>query len=347
MLYYTTYIHYKKWCKIQKGIKKMAITTQDIHAAADKLAEQNIKPTLAKVRDALGSGSFTTISDAMATWRQEQQADQQLQQVDLPNSIDERLQALGAEMWQSANGLANERLAAEREALAVAQAAAQQQLDEHKEVIKTLELEQVELLEQLDLEQSKAQQAADDATQSKAALETATTQHSADLNAVKQHLSDTQHKLELEQQRAATVQQAADDIRAKLDETSAELTQSKERIATADAQSIAQQAEIERLKSELADAKALNDKKDAKIDALTDERNELKAELAKNIGRLETTAEQLAALTADHKQLTSDNKALSVDVSTLTADKDTLSKTVSTLTAERDKLTNAMKSAKK
>lgn len=37
----------------------------------------------------------------MATWRQEQQADQQLQQVDLPNAIGERLQALGAETWQS------------------------------------------------------------------------------------------------------------------------------------------------------------------------------------------------------------------------------------------------------
>src|SRR5699024_9499431 len=110
-----------------------------------------------------GGGSFTTISEAMATWRQEQQIDQQLQQVELPNALNDRLQALGAEMWQSANSLANERLAAERDALAVAQAAAAQELDEHKEAIKTLEHEQAELLEQLDLEQSKAQQAADNA----------------------------------------------------------------------------------------------------------------------------------------------------------------------------------------
>lgn len=308
----------------------MAITTQDIHAAADKLAEQDIKPTLAKVRDALGGGSFTTISDAMSSWRQEQQADQQLQRVDLPNSINERLQALGAEMWQSANSLANERLAAEREALAIAQAAAAQELDEHKESIKTLELEQAELLEQLDLEQSKAQQAADDATHSRSALDIATAQHSADLNAVKQQLSDIQHKLELEQQKLSTAQQVTDDLRANFDETSAELTQSKERIATADAQSTAQQAEIERLKAELADNKVLNDKKDAKIDVLTDERNTLNTELANKNGRLETTAEQLAAITADYKRLTSENKVLSVDNSTLTA--------------ERDKLTDSIKS---
>lgn len=328
----------------------MAITTQDIHAAADKLAEQDIKPTLAKVRDALGGGSFTTISDAMTTWRQEQQADQQLQQVDLPSSINERLQALGAEMWQSANSLANERLAAERDALAVAQAAAAQELDEHKESIKTLELEQAELLEQLDLEQSKAQQAAANATHSKAALDTATAQHSADLDAIKQQLNDTQHKLELEQQRSATAQQTADDLRAKFDETSAQLTQSRERIATANAQSTAQQAEIERLKADLADVKALNDNKDAKIDALTAERNTLNTELAKSTGRLETTAEQLAALTADHKQLTSENKTLSVDNTKLTAerdsltsDKDTLTKTVSALTTERDGLKKTVK----
>lgn len=308
----------------------MAITTQDIHAAADKLAEQDIKPTLAKVRDALGGGSFTTISDAMATWRQEQQADQKLQQVDLPSSINERLQALGAEMWQSANSIANERLAAERDALAVAQVAAQQELDEHKESIKTLEHEQAELLEQLDLEQSKAAQATDDAIQSRSALETAAAQHSADLDAIKQQLSDTQHKLELEQQKLSTAQKAADDLRAKLDETSAQLTQLRERIATANAQSTAQQAEIERLKAELADAKALNDKKDVKIDALTNERNELKTELANKAGRLETTAEQLAALTADHKQLTSENKTLSVDNTKLIADKDALANTIKT-----------------
>lgn len=51
------------------------------------------------------------------------------------------------------------------------------------------------------------------------------------------------------------------------------------------------QAEIGRLKSELADAKALNDKKDEKIDKLN-------TELANKSGRLETTAEQLAALAA-------------------------------------------------
>ena len=58
----------------------MALTTQDIHAAADRLQEQGIKPTLAEVRKALGGGSFTTISDAMQSWKREQQEEQELQQ---------------------------------------------------------------------------------------------------------------------------------------------------------------------------------------------------------------------------------------------------------------------------
>lgn len=302
----------------------MAITTQDIHAAADKLAEQNIKPTLAKVRDALGGGSFTTISEAMATWRQEQQLEQQLQRVDLPNAIDERLKSLGADMWQSAISIANERLTTEREALKIAQAAAQQVLDEHKESIETLEHEHAELLEQLDLEQSKAEKATADATQSKSALELASAQYNADLDATKQQLNDTQHKLDLEQQRSSTKQQAADDLRAKLDETNAQLMQSREYIATANAQSAAQQAEIERLKAELVDSKKLNIRKDEKIDELTNERNTLNAELENKKGRLETIAEQLSVITSEHKQLISDNKKLSVDVSRLTLERDSL-----------------------
>ena len=59
----------------------MAITLEQIHATASQLHEQGIKPTLAEVRKALGGGSFTTISEAMKSWRQVHQDEQQLQQV--------------------------------------------------------------------------------------------------------------------------------------------------------------------------------------------------------------------------------------------------------------------------
>ena len=52
----------------------MAITTADIHAAADRIAEAGQQPTLAAVRSALGGGSFTTISASMKAWKAAQLA---------------------------------------------------------------------------------------------------------------------------------------------------------------------------------------------------------------------------------------------------------------------------------
>ena len=95
----------------------MALTIQQVHNTADQLQEQGIKPTLAEVRKALGGGSFTTISEAMKSWRQDNQQEEQLRQVELPSSIAERLQTLGADMWQTAIDIANDRLVKEREAL--------------------------------------------------------------------------------------------------------------------------------------------------------------------------------------------------------------------------------------
>ncbi|MCG3810126.1 DNA-binding protein [Psychrobacter sp. Ps4] len=49
----------------------MALTTEGIHAAADKLQANGTTPTQTKVREALGGGSFSTIGEALKTWKQE------------------------------------------------------------------------------------------------------------------------------------------------------------------------------------------------------------------------------------------------------------------------------------
>ncbi len=288
----------------------MALTTQDIHASAAALAEQGIKPTLAEVRKALGGGSFTTISEAMKSWRQDHQEEEQLKQVELPSGITERLQSLGADMWQTAINIANERLTAEREALAVAQTKAQAETDEAQEAVKMLESEQAELLEQLDFQQAQAEQSTTDAVVSRTALETATAQHRTDVDAIKQQLSDTQHKLELAQERSSAAQQTVNELRSKLDEVGAQLTQARESIATANEQSKNQTAEIERLKSELADCKALNTKKDAKIEQLTEDRNEIITATAEVKG-------ELRAITAERDKLTQSRAALNTEYKAL------------------------------
>ena len=47
----------------------MAITREQIWAAADEIDAAGQNPTLAAVRKAVGGGSFTTIQDAMTEWK--------------------------------------------------------------------------------------------------------------------------------------------------------------------------------------------------------------------------------------------------------------------------------------
>lgn len=167
----------------------MALTTQQIHAVADQLHADGTKPTLANVRKALGGGSFTTISDAMQSWREEHKEEQQLQQVDLPSGISDRLQVLGADVWRTAIEIANDRLAKERDALEIIKAKAQQEVEEHKESVRTLEEEQAELLKQLDELTNKADQAEATAEQAEAELDSLKLENAelkGELKAVKQ-----------------------------------------------------------------------------------------------------------------------------------------------------------------
>lgn len=137
----------------------MAITTQDIHATADQLKADGINPTLANIRAELGGGSFTTISEAMKSWRQEHEQQTQLKQVEIPSHLNDRLQSLGGELWQTALDIADDRLNKEREALELIKNQSQQEVDEYAESVKLLEDENKDLLQQLDRESEKSEEA--------------------------------------------------------------------------------------------------------------------------------------------------------------------------------------------
>ena len=176
----------------------MAITTEQIHQTADKLAEQGIKPTQTNVREALGGGSFTTIAEALRTWRQEQETVTQLQAVVIPQDITDRTQTLTAQIWETAQQLANERLAKEREALAHKEALLIGENDEMQKVVATLESEQGELLAQLD-----------------------------QLNA---QLATFKEALELNQIELASADQRADALKQRLDQSQADNAQLTEKV---------------------------------------------------------------------------------------------------------------------
>lgn len=95
----------------------MAITRQQIFDTADQLVNDGKNPTLSNVRAALGSGSFSTISEAMTEWKAKQQEANQPIREAAPEAITQRLSELGNEVWSVAQEIANARLKSEREAL--------------------------------------------------------------------------------------------------------------------------------------------------------------------------------------------------------------------------------------
>ncbi|MGP5658180.1 DNA-binding protein [Psychrobacter celer] len=277
----------------------MAITTEQIHATADQLQEQGIKPTLAEVRKALGGGSFTTISEAMKSWRQDNQEEEQLRQVELPSGITERLQALGADMWQTAIDIANDRLVKEREALDGIKAKAQAETDEAQEAVKTLESEQADLLAQLDEVTATAEAAA-----------ISTAQVTAERDTLLQTLSDTQHALELEQAKTDAAQAQLAELRSSFDQQAKELNVNLSKVATLEATAHSDKAEIARLQIELIATKD-------ELKKVTTERNEIATDTAEVKGELKAIVAERNKLSGLNDQLTQTQAKLEAEHSVL------------------------------
>ena len=294
----------------------MAITTQQIHAIADQLHEQGIKPTLAEVRKALGGGSFTTISEAMKSWRQDNQQEEQLRQVELPSSIAERLQTLGADMWQTAIDIANDRLVKEREALESIKAKSQAETDEAQEAVKTLESEQADLLEQLD-----------EVTATAEATAITAAQVTAERDILTQTLSDTQHQLELERAKTDSAQGQLADLRSSFDQQAKELNANISKVATLEATAESDKAEVARLSAELEAAKT-------ELKAVTTERNEIATATAEVKGELKAITVERDKLSGLHEQLTQQQATLNTDHQLLLKQYETISTSYS---AEQEK----------
>ena len=294
----------------------MALTIQQVHNTADQLQGQGIKPTLAEVRKALGGGSFTTISEAMKSWRQDNQQEEQLRQVELPSSIAERLQTLGADMWQTAIDIANDRLVKEREALESIKAKAQAETDEAQEAVKTLEGEQADLLVQLDEVTATAEAAAITAAQV-----------TAERDILTQTLSDTQHQLELERAKTDSAQGQLADLRSSFDQQAKELNANISKVATLEANAASDKAEVSRLSAELEAAKT-------ELKAVTIERNEIANATAEVKGELKAVIVERDKLSGLYEQLTQQQATLNTDHQLLLKQYETVSASYS---AEQEK----------
>lgn len=190
----------------------MAIAESDVHATADTILASGQQPTLAAVRAALGGGSFTTISEAMKSWKAARQAAATPMREVAPAAVTERLEALAGDIWGIALGMANDRLAKERETLDAAR----------KEI------------------EAQRQEAAELADQMSAELETARTQIAQQAQALKQAEAQAA-QLVAAQAVLAEVQKRADSFAVMLEteKEATRLAQAKAETAIAEAANLA------------------------------------------------------------------------------------------------------------
>jgi len=116
-------------------------TEQRIIEAAEKLEAEGTNPTQVTVREALGGGSFATIGPVLKKWKADKKKHETIATVQAPQAVGEAFDYVQGLVWNTAIAEADQRLAAEREALHRAQEQADADVREQQETVKTLEAE--------------------------------------------------------------------------------------------------------------------------------------------------------------------------------------------------------------
>ncbi|MGR0626546.1 DNA-binding protein (plasmid) [Escherichia coli] len=100
----------------------MALSQEDIWKAADELDATGARPTMAAIRKKLGTGSYTTINEALRQWKANRSAEPAAPKEPLPPTItsllDKQQQAnttMAAELWDAALSVASQRFDADRQ----------------------------------------------------------------------------------------------------------------------------------------------------------------------------------------------------------------------------------------
>ena len=88
------------------------IQYSDVQQAIDTLLARGDTPSVQRIRDVLGTGSFTTISDHFRQWRSERE---QNRDVPPPKGVPEVVVTVAGELWREAQEVANQALLHYRE----------------------------------------------------------------------------------------------------------------------------------------------------------------------------------------------------------------------------------------
>ncbi|SFU28583.1 DNA-binding protein [Halomonas korlensis] len=91
---------------------RSGVRYEDVQQAIDQLVARRETPSVQKVREVLGTGSFTTISEHLREWRARREANRDLP---APRDMPEPLLALASALWEQAQQDAGEALSHYRE----------------------------------------------------------------------------------------------------------------------------------------------------------------------------------------------------------------------------------------
>ncbi|WP_119344014.1 DNA-binding protein [Facilibium subflavum] len=158
------------------------LTTESIHAMADKLIAEGKRPTLALLRQELGGGSYTTISEAMKLWREEKARNAIAPIAPMPEDVITTINDAAQQIWQTAMTVAENKLQSERDAL-----------KEARLEMDIAQNEAIEMADQLDREVSQLKQKLDDATNSQSIVNNENISLKSELSDLKKDLA-TAHK---------------------------------------------------------------------------------------------------------------------------------------------------------
>lgn len=273
----------------------MAITREQILETANQLQAQGIKPTQTNVRESLGGGSFTTISEVLREWRADQDQTAQLQAVVIPADITDRTNILIAQLWETAQNLANDRLLKEREALEHKEALINAEIDESNKVIETLENEQAELTAQLDT-----------LTNENSSLNTRNNELENIVNSLKTQLNAEKDRANQATAQVNTLQVKIDEQTAKIERLTAELATAQAAVTNATAQATEHAQRADNAISELQAVNIENARLQGKSDTLADQLTKaesLTANQAEQINKLTAQVAKLEQLERDNKEL--------------------------------------------
>ena len=251
----------------------MAVTKEQILAAADQIAAAGERPTLEAVRQIVG-GSYTTISPVLNEWKARQKEAAEPLREPAPQAVGERLAEVGADIWAMALGLANSRLATEREAMEKARAD-----------MEAAQAETAELADKLSGEV--------EALQSRlASIEAAELAARTEVDGLRGQLTVSQEQAHTAEARAVEIERRADELRIELDRAHQEADQARQALAEQQKVNQATTAQVDRLRDELSTVKA---KAEAADQAHQEQRRQVAADAQRQ-------AEQLSATQAERDQ---------------------------------------------